>query len=57
MLVRRVGIEPTTYGLRVLKRAIPMMRDELLRFAMVLIVPPVTGDLLPCPITTDCYGF
>jgi hypothetical protein len=56
-LVRRVGIEPTTYGLRVLKRAIPMTRDELLLFVMVLIVPHVTGDLLRCPTATVCHGF
>ena len=34
-----------------------MTRDELLRFAMVLIVPPVTGDLLRCPTATVSYGF
>jgi hypothetical protein len=34
-----------------------MMHDELLRFAMVLILPCVNVDLLPCPSTTDYYGF
>jgi hypothetical protein len=34
-----------------------MMRDGLRRFATVLILSPVTGDLLPCPTTTIFYGF
>jgi hypothetical protein len=54
--VRRVGIEPTTYGLRVLKRAVPMMHDGLRRSAIVLLFPASRGDLLSCPTTTICYG-
>ena len=55
-VVRRVGIEPTTYGLRVLKSAIPMMHDGVRRFTIVLIFPANRGNLLCRPTTTVCYG-